>query len=196
VRALVVALVVSLAACAPEIVPGSYFCGPDAACPEDQECSALDNTCVLTGLGEAFACAQDIASEPDDALAQGYALPNIDCSFLPVVIDGCMPSGDTGDWARLTPPSNCTAAAIDARISFPVAFQRLSLELVDEATGATVATDAECPLNVENGDDLRCVNAPLTPGKTYGVHVSPTGEGDCDGDCAFNRYTLRIQLSP
>jgi hypothetical protein len=29
---------------------------------------------------------------------------------------------------------------------------------------------------------------------TYALGVAPTGEGDCGGDCAFNRYTLRAQL--
>jgi len=186
----------SLAACTPDIVPGSYFCGPNAACPEDQKCNFADNTCVLPGVVAAFACEADINSEPDDSIDQGYAITSTDCSTLPVVIDNCMSPNDDSDWVRLTIPAQCSTMGIDARITFPVAFEELQLEVVDAATSATLATESACPVQGESGDDLRCVKANLAPGKTYGLHVSPTGDGVCDGECRFNRYTLRLQLGP
>lgn len=184
-----------LAACAPEIVPGAYFCGPNETCPEDQVCNEADNTCVLPGLGEPFLCDPDINSEPDDSVSQGFTLQNLDCSTLPVVIDNCMLEGDPADWVRLTPPSICSEIELDARITFPLAFERLGLELYDVASNATLATDTACPIQLESGDELRCLRGTLSPGVTYGIQVSPTGDGDCNGDCAFSRYTLRIQLT-
>ena len=188
-------LVLALAgACTPDVVPGSYFCGENAACPEDQKCNLADNTCVLPGLVRSFACEQDVSSEPDDSLETGYMLMNIDCTTLPVVINGCMPSGDSADWYRLSIPGTCGAVSIDTRITFPVAFQRLGVQLVDTSNGSVLATDTACQFSGESGDDLRCVAASLTAGVTYAIGVAPTGAGDCDGDCAFTRYTLRAQL--
>ena len=191
--AVVVSLV--LGACTPEIVPGSYFCGANATCPEDQVCSPLDNTCNLAGLAAPFACESDVASEPDDTVETGFPLQNLDCVTLPVVIDSCMPVDDPSDWVRLAVPADCTALALDTRITFPVAFQRLGLQLVDIGTGAVLATDTACTSQGESGDDLRCMRGTLAAGGNYGVQVAPTGEGDCDGDCAFTRYTLRLQLA-
>jgi hypothetical protein len=41
----------------------------------------------------------------------------------------------------------------------------------------------------------RCVDFTLTPGTKYAVKVLPTGEGNCNGACAHNRYTLSVQLA-
>jgi hypothetical protein len=182
-------------ACTPEIVAGSYLCGPDASCPEEQVCSELDNRCVLPSLAMAWECESDLASEPDDTVETAYPLTNLDCETLPIVIDACMGPDDSGDWVQFTPPANCSAIVVDARITFPIAFQRIGIELVDVSTGMSLATDTACEFQGESGDELRCLAGTLTPGTTYAIHAAPTGDGDCAGDCAFNRYTLRIQLA-
>lgn len=193
----VFAIVCLAAACTPEIVPGSYYCGPEAACPEDQVCSEATHTCVLPGLAAPFACVSEVASEPDDTMDMAYALTSLnECVTLPLVIDACMPIDDSADWLRFTAPAGCSALQVDARITFPIAFQRLGVELVDVATGDILATDQPCTFSGESGNDLRCVQANVTPGASYAIHVAPTGDGDCDGQCAFNSYTVRVQLGP
>ncbi len=185
---------VLLAACTPEIATGSYFCGPDSTCPEGQACNPADHTCTLAGIRKPFECEADLDAEPDDSPALGYTLGILECTMLPVVIAGCMFIDDPADWVRLPIPADCGTVEIDARISYPVAFQQLGLSLIDTTSGVELATDEECVFQSESGDDLRCLAASLTGGVTYAIGVSPTGDGDCDGDCAFNRYTLRAQL--
>ncbi len=194
-RALLIATCL-LGACTPDIVPGSYYCGPNASCPEDQVCSEATNTCGLAASAEPWECTSAISSEPDDTMESGFELNDLDCATLPRVIDACMPIDDSADWFTLTAPPQCSSLKIDVRISFPFAFQRLGLEVVDVATGNTLATDSACMFQGESGSDLRCTIATLTPGARYAIRVAPTGEGDCGGDCAFNSYTVRVQLGP
>jgi hypothetical protein len=195
VRAIVVLLAVT-AGCAPEIVPGSYYCGPNASCPESQVCSEATHTCVLPGLAAPFDCSSDLDSEPDDTLDMAFPLSNLDCVTLPVVIDACMPANDAADWLRFTAPSGCAALEMDVRITFPVAFQRIGVEVIDVATGDTLAIDGPCTFQGESGNDLRCARAALVSGGSYAIRIAPTGEGDCSGSCAFNSYTVRVQLGP
>lgn len=192
-RALILLAVIS--ACTPEIVPGAYLCGPNAACPEGHACSELDNTCVLPGRVEPFACEPDINSEPDDEPDAAFLLPNLACVTLPSVIESCMPKADPADWIKLIAPSGCSTITLDTTVTFPLAFQRLGIELWDLTANERVATDTDCEFARQGGDDKRCLESELTGGRTYGIRVAPTGEDDCDGDCAFNRYTHSIQLA-
>ena len=71
-------LIVLLAACSPEIVSGAYLCGPEASCPDGQECNGEDNVCVLPGGAKPFGCGDKITEvEPNDvgAKAQKIAVP-------------------------------------------------------------------------------------------------------------------------
>jgi hypothetical protein len=194
-RALVVATCL-LAACTPDIVPGSYYCGPNAACPEDQVCSEATHTCGLAAAAEPFECTSALASEPDDTMETGFELRDLDCVTLPRVIDACMPADDSADWLTLMAPPQCSALKLDVRITFPLAFERLGVEIVDLATGSTLAMDTACVFQGESGNDLRCTEAMLTPGSRYAIRVAPTGEGTCGGRCSFNSYTVRVQLGP
>ena len=45
------------------------------------------------------------------------------------------------------------------------------------------------------GDIRRCLTHGVELGTRYGVKVVPNGQGNCDGDCAYNRYTLNVQLA-
>lgn len=182
-----------LAACTPDIASGSYLCGPNASCPEGQTCNGPDNTCVFTA--EPFACTPDMMSEPDDTKPQARAITFNECVSSPVPIASCMLEGDAADWVRFTAPAVCTAVQVEARISFPLAFEGLGLELWDLDHDTMLGTDGECASRPDTGDDMRCMKVTLTPGGNYGIQVKPTGEGTCSGACAYNRYTLRVQLS-
>lgn len=186
-----------VAACTPDIASGAYLCGPDATCPEGQACSGADNICVLPFLAEPFSCEPEVQTEPDDTPEMAYVLGELDCVSIPTSLDNCMMAGDVGDWVKFTTSAGCTSIAVDARVTFPIAFERMALELWDLDRGELLATDTECENgSAEAGHDVRCVAAALQNETTYGVQVRPSGEGNCNGECSYNRYTFRLQLVP
>lgn len=189
------ALVAVLAACTPDIVSGAYLCGPEASCPKDQVCNGPDNTCVLASTALPFACEPDIDSEPDNTSAEAHLIDNLGCVSIPFVNASCMPEGDTADWVRFVAPAVCTSVGVDARVTFPIAFQRIGLELWDLAGNVMIASDQGCTARGEPGEEIRCLDLALTPGGSYGIKVQPAGDGNCDGGCSYNRYTLRVQLA-
>ena len=70
------------------------------------------------------------------AAAIGYGIGRI----------GCLLSGDVGDWYQLDIPDNCVAVQIEARLSFPVAFEPVQLQ---------IATDEERPVSRHGGRAYR-----------------------------------------
>lgn len=190
-----VLLVAGLAACTPEIVSGSYRCGPNASCPEDQTCNGPDNICV-SAAAEPFVCVPERLSEPDDTMDKAFPLGTMDCMSVASILDSCMDEGDSADWVSFSTLSICNDISADVRVTFPIAFQELGLELWNVDAGERVATDVPCEVSGDTGGDvLRCLKASLSPGTNYAVQILPTGEGACDGRCAYNRYTLRMQIS-
>jgi hypothetical protein len=189
-RAVVVlALALASAACTPEIFSGSYLCGPNAACPEGQVCNGPDNICVSPNLVEDFACEPELVTEPDDTAATAHLLPIGDCVSAPTSLNSCMTEGDSADWMKFVAPMGCPAR------SYPLAFERIGLALWDLDENAVIAEDGECATGGQvGGDEQRCLLAPVVSGKAYGIQIVPAGDGNCDGDCAFNRYTIKVQL--
>ena len=188
-------VVVAVTACTPEITPGVYLCGPERACPEGLACNAPDNTCVLPGAAEPFACPQQGAeTEPNDDAALAQSLGNLTCVSRVVEIGGCAADTDLEDWFGFEVPPACTAVAVDARLGFVLAFEVLELELRAE-DGSTIAAADACGNEVpDDGADHRCLTQTLTPGARYALRVARSGAGDCGGECAHNRYTLDVQL--
>jgi hypothetical protein len=185
--------VLSIAACTPEIVSGSYLCGPNASCPDDQVCNGPDNVCV-TASALPFSCEPELATEPDDTTDKAFSLGPIDCVSVASVLDSCMDESDPADWVAFSTRESCVGLTADVRITFPTAFEELGLELWDLDLNERVAVDVPCTAG-DNGVELRCLRAPLRSSTRYAVQVLPTGDGACDGSCAFNRYTFRMQLS-
>jgi hypothetical protein len=184
----------AMAGCTPEIVSGSYLCGPNASCPDEQVCNGPDNICVRAAA-EPFSCEPERATEPDDTADKAFALGLIDCVSVASVLDSCMAETDSADWVSFSTNASCTDVSADVRVTFPTAFEELGLELWDIDANERIASDAPCSFSSESGDELRCLKAPLLPGRRYAIEVLPTGDGACDGRCAYNRYTLRMQLS-
>lgn len=190
-----VMIVALLGGCAPEIVSGAYRCGPDASCPDGQACNGPDNTCVAPSSVEPFACEPAVQTEPDDTAASAFALGELDCLEV-FSTDSCMVAGDSADWFQFAAPAGCGDVHAAARVRFPIAFQQLQLELWDLGSNTLVTADAECTVGSdEGGEELRCLEADLVTGSSYGLRVIPTGDGTCAGDCAYNRYTVRVQLT-
>jgi hypothetical protein len=191
-RALVF-LGLALAACSPDIASGSYLCGPDQACPNDQACDGSNNTCVIASTAKPFACTTAEEHEPDNTPAQGLPVGALPCVSTVFSQHGCLAPGDTQDWYTITAPTGCTALAIDIHVTYPIAFETVGVSLAD-ANGTMIAADKPCTVTNSAGDDDRCLVQTITPGSSYAIQVKPAGGGDCDGRCNFNRYTLAIQL--
>lgn len=184
-----------LAACSPEIPSGSYRCGPDQACPEGQLCNGPDNTCVQASTAQPFACLPKQEHEPDNAPAMATDMGAFACVSNVYTFDGCLAPGDTQDWFKLTTPAGCTAIQAEVRISYPISYETLGVQLGD-AGGAKMTDDVAC--KTQSGglaDDDRCITQPITGSTTYTIEVKPAGGGDCDGACNYNRYTLSVQVT-
>lgn len=188
-------LIVLLAACSPDIAAGSYLCGPEELCPEGQACDGVDNICVLPSAARPFGCEDVTEVEPNNALANAQVIGNLACVSVPAEVLGCSPSDDGEDWYQFTIPSNCTAVQVESRISFPIAYAGLVLELKAQ-DGSTVGTGTPCTQqDPDDGDTQLCLVAPVTVGGRYAIRVTRGTEGDCGGACSYNRYALTIQLS-
>lgn len=199
-RALVL---VALAACTPDVVSGAYLCGPEASCPEGQSCSSVQDTengpykdvCVLSSTAMPFACMPKMDLEPDDTMDEAHLIPGLGCvsSFMN---DGCMLESDSADWVTFVAPASCSSAiSVQARISFSIAYEELGLELWNVDQNMKVASDEPCKSGLDSASIRSCIDYTLVPGTKYGLKVSPNGNASCGGACAYNRYTLTIQLA-
>jgi hypothetical protein len=182
-------------ACTPDIAPGSYLCGPDQVCPDDQACDGPTNTCVLPSQVQPFACPTGATeAEPNNDATNAQRVVNLTCVSRTAEVIGCAKDLDGEDWFQFDVPADCTTVGIDARLTFPLAFEVLALELRSD-TGATLATGEACfQAEPDDGDEQRCLEHTLTPGGHYAIRIARTGEGVCGGACAYNRYTLTLQL--
>ncbi len=189
-------IALALAACAPEITPGTYLCGDEQLCPEGQRCDGLTNTCELPSAARPFECGDEIDEvEPNDAFESAQAVGELRCVSRVAEVHGCSrKDGSAEDWFSFAVPSCAQTVRTTARIAFPLAYEPLVLELRD-ANGATKATADVCASDDKNdGDTELCLDTAVTPGAQYAIRVAASGTADCDGECAYNRYTLTMQL--
>lgn len=192
--AMVLALGLPLAACAPDIVPGAYLCGPEQACPDGLTCDGVEDVCVLPTGARPFACSSAFEQEPNDGPEAAQPLAVLDrCVTALLEVPACATGADAEDWYELVAPAGCTAVAVRVRVVFRGAYEELGLELHGEA-GALVTAERCVNDAADDGDEVRCLEHTLTAGERYTVRVHRTGEGDCGGACAYNRYTLTTQL--
>ncbi len=188
---------VALAACKPEVGYDTYLCGIEEDCPEGQLCNGPDARCVNAASVEPFACDPSVEHEPDNTVAQAFVLPPLACASALLSQDGCIAQGDTEDWFAFAVPPDCTAVVAHLRISYPIAFEEVPFEIAD-AEGNVLEVAGECGADETSlaayGLVDRCLKRTVTPGKSYAVHVKADPAMACNGDCAFNRYTLTLQL--
>lgn len=188
-------LVAVLGACAPDIAPGAYLCGPERLCPEGLACNGPDGVCVTESRAQPFACGAENAEVPgDDAPATAQDFGEMSCLSLVRERRGCLPDGDVGDFYTITISGSCTSAQLKATIVYPIAFQRLVMQL-GKAGETPMTIDSECPPRGDtSGDIASCLDATVAPGE-YVLGVIPDGTGDCDGTCKHNRYGLAVQVT-
>lgn len=180
-----------LGACTPDIVPGAYLCGPDESCPEGQVCNGADNTCVLPGGTTAFACDRGNDVEPNDGAAEAETIPNVTCAGPLIQLKGCALGSDTEDWYAFDVPPTCGATVASIRLTSPIAFEQLSVRLANaDGDAATCGVDSA----PDDGVEQTCIQQNVTAGTHYALRVARTGTGNCGGSCAYNRYTLTLQL--
>lgn len=188
-------LAIALAACAPEITPGTYLCGEEELCPEGQACDGLTNTCELSSAARPFECGEEIDEvEPNDAFASAQLVDGLLCVSRVAEVHGCSrKDGSAEDWYAFAVPS-CNSVRATARIAFSLAYEPLVLELRD-ANGTTRATGEVCASDdPSDGDTEMCIDAQVMSGSQYAIRVAGQGSADCEGRCAYNRYTLTMQL--
>lgn len=189
-------LMLMVAACSPEIASGSYLCGPEELCPEGMACNGPNNTCVTDVAALPFACGLADEVEPNNTAltAQDFGEPS--CVSQPAEVHGCAAGNDVEDWYKLRVPSTCGAVVVQARATFPVAFEPFILE-VRGPDDAVIATSVPCTaIGTEDlGLTQVCVKGAATPGEHYSVRIARAGSENCGGACANNRYTLAIQLA-
>jgi hypothetical protein len=187
--------VLVVGACAPDIVPGAYLCGPERLCPQDQVCDGVTDMCVSASAAMPFACGKTTEVEPNNGAASAEVIPNLPCVSLLTEIKGCTPDGDTEDWYSFDVPTTCGATIADLHLQFPIAFEELVVELAGgQGTFAGSPADCSANLGTDSGNTDLCVKHPVTAGGHYSVRVARSGQGNCGGECGFNRYTLTLQL--
>lgn len=187
--------VAALAGCSAEIAPGSYFCGPELNCPEGLACNGVDNICVLASQATPFSCE---APDPqgDDVPTAGQLIDGLACVSPVHESRGCLTKADPGDWYQFDIPDNCVAVQVEARVTFPTAFEPVALELsTDDGPGTRVETPCRTPGPDDAGEQTRCFQMTVENGAHHAIGIVHEGDLDCGGGCANNRYILQIQLS-
>lgn len=186
----------AVVACTPEVVPGSYLCGPERLCPEGQACNGPNNICVRARDAQPFVCG--VPDFDDDFPQTGTPLEGLACPSLSLELAGCVGAADVVDFYQLDVPAGCAAARIEVSVTYPIAFQAVGLRL-STAGGAPATVETPCPGSaaVVTGNDVRCFSQEVSAGGHYaiGVALDDPGEGDCDGDCRHNRYRFRFRLA-
>ncbi len=176
----------ALAACTPNIVNSEFLCGPNAACPSGQVCSGDNNTCVDPVIVQSYQCGSPVADAPSSAVP----LTKVGC-VSETSVDACLDHQIDAFWFRFTTPTNCSAIASKISITFPVAFEPLTLTLWNLDTNTVLAADAACASPVI-GDLGRCIAQSLPDGANLGLQIAPAGGGDCGGACDYNRFSLLL----
>jgi hypothetical protein len=187
-----------LVACTPEIGLGTYFCGPERLCPPDQACDEISWTCVHPLWAEPFSCpAGSDTFEPDDERGAARDLGATSCERSSVLVGavGCIAGADAVDYATFDLPELCSDEhRVVVTLRYPIALMPLAVDLVD-GEGQVVASGALCtpPLDY-SGQDRLCIEVAPTV-QRYWTRVTPAADAvDCDGACAYNRYTLDVSF--
>ncbi len=198
-RLLTIALIASVAACTPDIGPGTYFCGPERLCPPELSCDDTSYTCVVDTSVLPFQCPEGYEQfEPDDDMSTARDLGELECGLPPLQNGGsCLLTGDGPDYYTFTYNGNCMGSNphLEIRLRFPIAHVPLQVELLD-GSGSVLAAGEICTSPIDtSGRERVCIDIPPVTGTTYFVKVSRAVDGpDCDGDCSFNQYLLDIQF--
>lgn len=190
-------LLLVLGACSADIAPGTYFCGPEQLCPEGLTCDAVEDICTVPSQAGAFECEIPDRAGDDEPAAGLLLQPALDCVSGVRELKACLFADDPGDWFQFSVPGNCTSAVqIEARLTYPVAYEPVAMQLSTDGA-APVAVDGECKVAAgdASGQTSRCFELVVENGSQHAIGLVHSETLNCGGACAFNRYTLNLQLS-
>jgi hypothetical protein len=191
-RAVLLVGALGLAGCDPEIGSGTYYCGPELACPDHLRCDQASAMCVFPEQVGAFECGDNgNAHEPDDVAADGFDLGEAGCDGLEVRLPGCIDNEEDVDFLVGVTQSTCPLATMRVQLRAPLAFMPLSFDLLD-GDGAVVASSEVCSFVDDDGEQLSCLEVDMEGGTAYQLRVQRADGGDCGGACGYNRYDLSI----
>lgn len=198
-RAGLVGVVVALmaAGCSPDIGGGTYFCGTERLCPEEQVCDETSFTCVNDSARVPFECPEGSdANEPNEDTAAAKDLGPMACGQSVLGgWNGCLPDGNDVDVFSFQHDGSCATAdpRFDVTLRYPFALAEVQVELLD-SSGAVIGTGENCTPAVDfSGKEAMCISVPAAAGTFY-VRVTTSGQVTCSGDCHYNQYTLDIHL--
>lgn len=185
------ALALGLAACTPDINGGTYYCGPNQACPPDLKCDGATALCVLPAVALPFTC--PIGSnqhEPDDDAAHAEPVGVGGCGAASFQATGCIDKDSDVDLYAVTTAVGC--ASLRVLLKFPVAFADLGVDVLD-GNGAVVASgDATGDVFGTDGQVAIDITAPTQAQAAYFVRVRIGAAGGCGGACRYSWYQLSI----
>jgi hypothetical protein len=186
----VLAGLAGLAGCDPDIVSGSYLCGPQMLCPGDQVCSPGTGRCERPENATPFACVVSSEDgEPNETAATATALALATCPTPEIERLGCLPAPSDADWISVTMPATCAGRAISIDVRYNAAF---APPHVDQMSGDVVAATA-APCNITGGlgaTDAVCLDTTVPPDGVVLVRVTMNTELTCDGACDFTSYSI------
>lgn len=189
-RALVAIALLGLAACEPEIGGGTYYCGPELACPDHLRCDQVSAKCVFPEQVNAFECgAGSNVHEPDDEVADAYDVGEIGCG-REVRVDGCIDNEEDVDFLVGT-AGTCPLSDVTIEMTAPLAFMPLAIDLLD-VDGEVLATSHVCAYVDDDGEQMSCLEQAVGDGAAYQLRVRRADGGDCGGSCGYNRYALVV----
>ncbi len=191
---LIVVFGLGAAACRPDVAYGTYECGPEVACPEGQQCDETSDLCVAPPNAKGFTC-PDGDLEPDNDITTAQPVGTLTCVSTARQLKSCLENGDGLDLYKFAVPDGCASSAVTAVLASSIAYEELKVTLTAADGTTVIAADTECASPSPNDARVtRCISAPVAASTSYVLRVEPTGSGACGGACAFNRYSLTVQL--
>lgn len=188
--------VLGLVACDPEILSGGYLCGPQMACPSDQECNPAEGTCVRPEQVRPFACMPGSEDgEPNGDRATATVLTLSGCPAPQDERLGCMPVGDDVDWIAVTAPGPCARAALSIDVRYAAAFAPTVVEqMTDE--GLVAQTAVACDITGGLGaNDAVCLDTTVPPSGVVMIRIGLDRQLSCDGACDFSHYSVTVSAA-
>lgn len=182
----------ALAGCDPEIISGSYFCGPQMSCPSGEVCNPADSTCGRPELARPFACAAGSEDgEPNEGAATASAFVVGGCPASQVEQLGCLPAPTDVDWIAVDATAACAGGRLSIDVRYSAAFAPVVVDLM-AADGQTVSASA-MPCDITGGigeNDAVCLDTTVPADGRALIRVGLDPDLDCDGACAFSRYSV------
>ena len=188
--------------CTPEIVSGSYLCGPERLSRgaglqrHRDKPPASSHTCVLASLARPFACAPTDQRRARNSRGRGVPDPEPRLRVAAVLNNGCMLGDDSADWVKFVAPSVCTAVdGASAADRFRSRSKRSGSSCGTSTATCSSATDGACARARIPAACVAASTSTLVPGHEVRRQGPPDrSRAIATALARYNRYTLSVQL--